>query len=330
AELAGLLADETRATFCLALLDGRAWTAGELARHARVAPSTATEHLHRLIKGGFLVEDRQGRHRYVRLAGPSVAALVEDLSSHLTPDPPARTLRAATVASAMARARTCYDHFAGRLGVAIADAMTGAGLLDQDSGIALTAGGHGSPTSSGPTRRGRAGGRSLAAAWTGPSAASTWPVRPAPKSAGTRRTTVGSARSAPAAPCRSPRTGRLPSSSTLTWSGSADSGKGLCVNKVGYCCGTPFTGVAESPGGCRVCRHRRCSLRTCAHLRPGQHQPRRDQRHRAHAGRPALRRPAPGRRGHLGRPRLGPATPSLTRIERFVTRRPVLGEGGPL
>jgi DNA-binding transcriptional ArsR family regulator len=141
AKLAGLLADETRAAFCLALLDGRAWTAGELARHARVAPSTATEHLHRLINGGFLVEDRQGRHRYVRLAGSSVAALIEDLSSHLAPDPPARTLRAATVASAMARARTCYDHFAGRLGVAIADAMTGAGLLEQDSGIALTAAG---------------------------------------------------------------------------------------------------------------------------------------------------------------------------------------------
>src|SRR3954462_11240495 len=89
AALAGLLADETRAAFCLALLDGRAWTAGELARHAGVAPSTATEPLHRLINGGFLVEDRQGRHRYVRLAGPSVAALVEDLSSHLAPAPPA-------------------------------------------------------------------------------------------------------------------------------------------------------------------------------------------------------------------------------------------------
>jgi DNA-binding transcriptional ArsR family regulator len=138
AGLAALLADETRATFCLALLDGRAWTAGELARHARVAPSTATEHLHRLIRGGFLVEHRQGRHRYVQLAGPAVAALIEDLSTHLPPPPPARSLRAATVSTAMARARTCYDHFAGRLGVAIADAMTGAGLLEQDSGFALT------------------------------------------------------------------------------------------------------------------------------------------------------------------------------------------------
>jgi DNA-binding transcriptional ArsR family regulator len=138
ADLARLLADETRATFCLALLDGRAWTAGELARHARVAPSTATEQLHRLIGGGFLVEHRQGRHRYVQLAGPTIAALIEDLSAHLPPPPPATSLRAATVSAAMARARTCYDHFAGRLGVAIADAMTGAGLLEQASGFALT------------------------------------------------------------------------------------------------------------------------------------------------------------------------------------------------
>ena len=141
ADLAGLLADETRATFCLALLDGRAWTAGELARHAGVAPSTATEHLHRLIRGGFLVEERQGRHRYVRLAGPSVATLIEDLSAHRAPVAPTHTLRAATVSAAMARARTCYDHFAGRLGVAITDAMTEAGLLEQAGGVALTAAG---------------------------------------------------------------------------------------------------------------------------------------------------------------------------------------------
>jgi hypothetical protein len=56
AALAALLADQTRAAMCLALLDGRAWTAGELATHARVAPSTATEHLHRLIDGGLRAE----------------------------------------------------------------------------------------------------------------------------------------------------------------------------------------------------------------------------------------------------------------------------------
>ncbi|ANZ18044.1 transcription regulator ArsR [Streptomyces noursei ATCC 11455] len=137
--LAALLADRTRAAFCLALLDGRAWTAGELAAYARVAPSTASEHLSRLIDGGLLVERRQGRHRYVQLAGPRVAELLESVTAHL--DPPAtapRGLRAATASAALARGRTCYDHLAGRLGVALTDAMTVRGLLDQDGGFVLT------------------------------------------------------------------------------------------------------------------------------------------------------------------------------------------------
>jgi DNA-binding transcriptional ArsR family regulator len=142
AALAALLADETRAAMCLALLDGRAWTAGELATQTGVARSTATEHLHRLIDGGLLVERRQGRHRYVQLAGPSVANLLEDLSARLEPgQAPARGLRAATASAALRRGRTCYDHLAGRLGVVVTDAMTGVGLLDQTGGFALTAAG---------------------------------------------------------------------------------------------------------------------------------------------------------------------------------------------
>ena len=142
AALAALLADETRAAMCLALLDGRAWTAGELAAHTGVAPSTATGHLHRLVEGGLLAEHRQGRHRYVRLADPSVAALLEDLSGRLEPRPaPVRGLRAATADAALRRGRTCYDHLAGRLGVAVTDAMTARGLLDQSGGFALTAAG---------------------------------------------------------------------------------------------------------------------------------------------------------------------------------------------
>ncbi|MFE5739676.1 ArsR/SmtB family transcription factor [Streptomyces celluloflavus] len=139
AQLAGLLADRTRAAFCLALLDGRAWTAGELAAYAQVAPSTASEHLNQLTEGGLLVERRQGRHRYVQLASPLVAELLETLTAHL--DPPAakpRGLRAANASAALARGRTCYDHLAGRLGVAVTDAMTGRGLLDQEGGFALT------------------------------------------------------------------------------------------------------------------------------------------------------------------------------------------------
>ncbi|MEU8383188.1 helix-turn-helix domain-containing protein [Streptosporangium sp. NPDC048865] len=144
AALAALLADDTRATFCLALLDGRAWSAGELARHAGVAPSTASEHLSQLVGGGLLAEERQGRHRYVRLAGPGVARLVEDLAAHAAHTGPGTavarpaTLRAASAARALAGARTCYDHLAGRLGVTITDALTARGLLRQDTGFALS------------------------------------------------------------------------------------------------------------------------------------------------------------------------------------------------
>lgn len=140
ARLTALIADETRAACLLALLDGRAWTAGELARHAGVAASTVSEHLSRLVAGGMLTEERQGRHRYVRLADPRVAQLVEDLAARIGPEETGRprTLREASAGSALARGRTCYDHLAGRLGIAVTDALTARGLLRQDTGFALT------------------------------------------------------------------------------------------------------------------------------------------------------------------------------------------------
>jgi DNA-binding transcriptional ArsR family regulator len=141
AALAALLADSTRARFCLALLDGRAWTAGELAAHAGVAASTATEHLNLLVSGGLLAEERQGRHRYVRLAGQETAELIENMAA-LAPRraAPARSpLSVANRDKALARGRTCYDHLAGTLGVSITDAMTDRGLISWDSGLVLTA-----------------------------------------------------------------------------------------------------------------------------------------------------------------------------------------------
>jgi len=140
AALASLLADSTRAGFCLALLDGRAWTAGELAAHAGVAASTATEHLNLLVSGGLLAEERQGRHRYVRLAGQETAALIEHVAALAPrrPSPARTTLSVANRDRALARARTCYDHLAGALGVSITDAMTGRGLISWDSGLVLT------------------------------------------------------------------------------------------------------------------------------------------------------------------------------------------------
>jgi len=139
AGLAGLLADGTRAAFCLALLDGRAWTAAELARHAGVAAPTATGHLNLLVAGGLLAEERQGRHRYVRLASDEVATLIEDLAALAPPSQAApHSLSTVTRDRALARARTCYDHLAGTLGVQITGAMTQRGLLDLDRGLALT------------------------------------------------------------------------------------------------------------------------------------------------------------------------------------------------
>ncbi|WP_445271816.1 helix-turn-helix domain-containing protein, partial [Streptomyces sp. DSM 41978] len=118
------------------------WTATELARHMGVAPSTATEHLHALVRGNLLAEERQGRHRYVRLAGPQVAELVESLASMApAPTPAPRSLSAAGRRQALAHARTCYDHLAGTVGVAITDAMLGRRLLDQDLGLGLTGAG---------------------------------------------------------------------------------------------------------------------------------------------------------------------------------------------
>ncbi|MDT0341850.1 winged helix-turn-helix domain-containing protein [Streptomyces sp. DSM 44938] len=139
AALAGLLADRTRAAMCLALLDGRAWTATELARHTGVAPSTATGHLHRLVAGGLLAEERQGRHRYVRLAGPATAEMIESLASHAPlRATPVRSLRDAHRRRALAHARSCYDHLAGTVAVAITDAMTERALLAWDYGPGLT------------------------------------------------------------------------------------------------------------------------------------------------------------------------------------------------
>lgn len=163
---AALFADRTRTSMCLALLDGRAWTAGELARYTGVARSTASEHLDMLVAAGVLSESRQGRHRYLRLADADVAELVETLASFVPPDggrsrghgrdsegggrtngegdgdgDRPRTLRAVTTRAALAQARTCYDHLAGALGVGITDAMTDRGLLSRDGGWAMTAAG---------------------------------------------------------------------------------------------------------------------------------------------------------------------------------------------
>lgn len=139
AGVARLLADGTRAAFCLALLDGRAWTATELARYAGVAPSTATSHLNLLVRGGLLVEERHGRHRYVRVADRRVVELIESLAA-LAPQRSARplSLSASGRQQALTRARLCYDHLAGTVALAITDAMVERELLEWGPDPGLT------------------------------------------------------------------------------------------------------------------------------------------------------------------------------------------------
>jgi hypothetical protein len=141
---------------CLALLDGRAWTVGELATSADIAPSTATEHVHKLTEAGFVATVRQGRHRYVRIEDERVADLIERLAEHADHFPP-RGLRASIRAGRLAVARTCYDHLAGRLGVALRAGMIEAGLVDVEHGLNLTDDGTKTLTALGiePTRTSR-------------------------------------------------------------------------------------------------------------------------------------------------------------------------------
>ena len=128
AEAAALLGDAARAGIVTALWDGRARPAGELARIANVSPGTASGHLAKLVAGGVLRVQPQGRHRYYRLAGPEVAHALEALARLL---PPRATVDDGPV-TPLRRARLCYDHLAGQLGVAIGDALVARGWLRLD------------------------------------------------------------------------------------------------------------------------------------------------------------------------------------------------------
>jgi len=122
APVAALMGEPARAAVLTALAGGRALAASTLAAEARVAPSTLSAHLARLVDGGLVTVEAAGRHRYFRLARPEVADAVEALA-RLAPARPVRSLRQGTHAEAIRRARTCYDHLAGRLGVALLDAL---------------------------------------------------------------------------------------------------------------------------------------------------------------------------------------------------------------
>ncbi|MEG0184361.1 MAG: winged helix-turn-helix domain-containing protein [Stenotrophomonas sp.] len=122
-----LVGDHARASMLLAMMDGRAHTATELADVAGISPQTASSHLRRLIDGGILAVVAQGRHRYHRLASTEVAEMLEGIlrfSDQRSPPP-----RVARGDAGFRKARTCYRHLAGEHAVAIADHLLGIGAI---------------------------------------------------------------------------------------------------------------------------------------------------------------------------------------------------------
>ncbi|GAA1966419.1 ArsR/SmtB family transcription factor [Agromyces allii] len=141
---ARLMGEPARAAMLVALLDGGARPASELAAIAGVRPPTASAHLAQLVEGGLLVDRRLGRHRYFALADASVADAVEAVQ-RIAPRQRVTSLRQSSTALRLAELRSCYDHLAGRVALVIADA-----LVEEGSVAPLVAGRVGEITGSGP------------------------------------------------------------------------------------------------------------------------------------------------------------------------------------
>jgi DNA-binding transcriptional ArsR family regulator len=126
--IAALLADPAREAMLVALADGRALPAGELAKAAGITPQSASGHLRKMIEGGIVSVWSQGRFRYFRLANEQVAAALETLAN-VAQTEPRRVVSIRTLPTHLATARCCYTHIAGRLGVALADALVKCGYV---------------------------------------------------------------------------------------------------------------------------------------------------------------------------------------------------------
>ncbi|WP_322063129.1 helix-turn-helix domain-containing protein [Paraburkholderia sp. J63] len=123
-----LIADAARAAMLMALADGRARPAGELAFAAGVTAQTASSHLAKLLDGGLLAVEKEGRHRYYRLANPRIAEVLEGLAS-ISASRSVRRKPLGREAQMLRFARCCYDHLAGQIGVAVTQSLMARGYL---------------------------------------------------------------------------------------------------------------------------------------------------------------------------------------------------------
>lgn len=128
AAVASLIADPARASMLSALLGDIALPAGELARLAKITPQTASAHLAKLVEGNLLSVTALGRHRYFRLRDKKVAQVLESLALIAGPARVA-SLNDSLQRNAIQRARTCYDHLAGELGVGLTQAFIDNGFI---------------------------------------------------------------------------------------------------------------------------------------------------------------------------------------------------------
>ncbi|MBV8790746.1 MAG: helix-turn-helix transcriptional regulator [Pseudolabrys sp.] len=141
-EVAALVGDTARATMLAALMSGQALTGIELAGIARISRSTASEHLSKLVAARLLSVTRRRRNSYYRIASPLVARMLESIKAVAAIETPARHQPRSAEDDALRFARTCYDHLAGRLGVAIADALVAKRYvaLSEEGGVLTRAG----------------------------------------------------------------------------------------------------------------------------------------------------------------------------------------------
>lgn len=129
-QVASLIGDPSRAAMLMNLLGGKALPASELARAAHVTPQTASSHLAKMLEVGLVVHESFGRHRYYRLASAEVGHALEALNA-IAPRKPIRSLRESEQSKALHFARTCYDHIAGEVGVALTDRMLELAVIEE-------------------------------------------------------------------------------------------------------------------------------------------------------------------------------------------------------
>src|SRR5579862_6420356 len=121
-EIAALIGEQVRASVMLALMDGRALTATELAVSTDSSPQNISNHLGKLVQAGLLVVENQSRHRYYRFSRQEVAYAIEALAA-LTSETKSRGEKSTEVEPGIKYCRSCYDHLAGKVGVQITDSL---------------------------------------------------------------------------------------------------------------------------------------------------------------------------------------------------------------